>query len=298
MRRWSTTAASCCPDDLYEPWTFEPRAAPTCGVASCCAAPAAGSTSSPSTRPTRTPTSRLMHVMLDAGDRSGVRHQFEMLERVLRDELAAEPGPAAVELLRRPARRRVDRVVAARADARRVAAPARSPRRPRHVRRAGRRSAPRCCEHWALACEGHTVLAVVAGEPGIGKSRLVSEVAREVHDAGGKVLLGACHEDVDQPYGPFSQAIVDDAARLDDDELRRVAGDWRRRACCASRRSWRRGCPARRASGAHPDGSTRAEVLDAIASGSPPARHDHADCCSSSRTCTGRRRRRVTRCAT
>ncbi len=72
---------------------------------------------------------------------------------------------------------------------------------------------------------GHTLLAVVTGEAGMGKSRLVAEFAAEVHAGGGRVLLGACLEDVDEPYGPFVQAIVDDAARLEPAEVRRRAGD-------------------------------------------------------------------------
>src|SRR5262249_31999744 len=77
---------------------------------------------------------------------------------------------------------------------------------------------------WQLARSGHTVVVLVSGEPGIGKSRLVAELAVEVHDGGGDVLLGSCHEDVDAPFDPFVQAIVEDAARCADDELRRRAG--------------------------------------------------------------------------
>ena len=66
---------------------------------------------------------------------------------------------------------------------------------------------------------GHTLLVLVTGEPGIGKSRLVSELAVEVHVDGGRVLLGACYEDVDEPYGPFVQAIVEDAAQLDEADI-------------------------------------------------------------------------------
>ena len=43
----------------------------------------------------------------------------------------------------------------------------------------------------------------------MGKSRLVAELAAEVHADGGRVLFGACFEDVEQPYGPFAQAIAD-----------------------------------------------------------------------------------------
>jgi DNA-binding CsgD family transcriptional regulator len=79
--------------------------------------------------------------------------------------------------------------------------------------------------HWELVCDGHTMVVLVMAEAGMGKSRLVSEFARDVHAAGGKVLLGTCHEDVDEPYGAFLEAIADDASGLDRSEVRRRAGD-------------------------------------------------------------------------
>jgi class 3 adenylate cyclase len=60
---------------------------------------------------------------------------------------------------------------------------------------------------WALALSGHTLLVVVSGEAGIGKSRLIAEFASNVHAAGARVLFGACYEDVEEPYGPFIEAI-------------------------------------------------------------------------------------------
>ena len=64
-------------------------------------------------------------------------------------------------------------------------------------------------ELWRVASVGHTLLVVVAAEAGMGKSRLVAELAAEVHLDGGRVLFGACFEDVEQPFGPFAQAIAD-----------------------------------------------------------------------------------------
>ena len=78
---------------------------------------------------------------------------------------------------------------------------------------------------WELARDGHTLLVFVMAEAGMGKSRLVSEFATDVHAQGARVLLGACHEDVDEPYGPFIEAIVDDASGTEPAELRRRAGD-------------------------------------------------------------------------
>jgi DNA-binding SARP family transcriptional activator/class 3 adenylate cyclase len=48
---------------------------------------------------------------------------------------------------------------------------------------------------------------VLAGEPGIGKTRLVTEFARTAHDDGATVLAGSCHEEVHVPYQPFVQAL-------------------------------------------------------------------------------------------
>jgi class 3 adenylate cyclase len=74
---------------------------------------------------------------------------------------------------------------------------------------------------WQLARDGRTICALVTGEAGIGKSRLVAELAAEVDAEGGHVLLGASQEDVDAAYGPFVQAIEADAATLDDAGRRR-----------------------------------------------------------------------------
>jgi class 3 adenylate cyclase/tetratricopeptide (TPR) repeat protein len=47
----------------------------------------------------------------------------------------------------------------------------------------------------------------IAGEPGQGKTTLVSELARRAHEAGMTVLLGRCDEEVGAPYRPFCEAL-------------------------------------------------------------------------------------------
>ncbi len=50
-------------------------------------------------------------------------------------------------------------------------------------------------------------IALLGGEAGSGKSRLVREFAREVAGDGVLVLYGACDAVVQTPYGPFVEAL-------------------------------------------------------------------------------------------
>ncbi|HUI26841.1 MAG TPA: AAA family ATPase, partial [Candidatus Kryptonia bacterium] len=57
-----------------------------------------------------------------------------------------------------------------------------------------------------LAAHSHTVF--LAGEPGIGKTRLAAETARLAHAAGATVLCGRCDEDLGVPFQPFVEALA------------------------------------------------------------------------------------------
>ncbi|QYG95238.1 AAA family ATPase [Iamia sp. SCSIO 61187] len=59
---------------------------------------------------------------------------------------------------------------------------------------------------WADRDRGRRVLAV-SGDAGIGKTRLVAEVAARVHRRGGIVLWGACTADTASAYRPFVEAL-------------------------------------------------------------------------------------------
>src|ERR1700691_4610185 len=50
-------------------------------------------------------------------------------------------------------------------------------------------------------------VALLAGEPGAGKSRLAREFAGQVAVEGALVLYGACDAAVRTPYGPFVEAL-------------------------------------------------------------------------------------------
>jgi predicted ATPase len=57
---------------------------------------------------------------------------------------------------------------------------------------------------WSDVTRGRSGTVLIAGEAGIGKTRLVAEVAFEVQCGGGRVLSAACHEDELRPFGPFA----------------------------------------------------------------------------------------------
>ena len=79
-------------------------------------------------------------------------------------------------------------------------------------------------ELWRECLTGPSRVAVIAGEAGIGKSRLAAEFSAEVDQAGGHVMLGMCFEDAEAPFQPFVQAITDDLTGLSDVSIRRRAG--------------------------------------------------------------------------
>ncbi len=61
--------------------------------------------------------------------------------------------------------------------------------------------------------------ALIGGEAGCGKSRLVREFAREAAAAGALVLYGACDPVVRRPYGPFAEVLEHLVRRIDADTL-------------------------------------------------------------------------------
>ncbi len=65
-----------------------------------------------------------------------------------------------------------------------------------------------CLAALASAARDGPRLLLLAGEPGIGKTRLAAELARQVHGAGTAVLAGRANEDALVPFGPFAEALA------------------------------------------------------------------------------------------
>nr|WP_082939991.1 BTAD domain-containing putative transcriptional regulator [Mycolicibacterium peregrinum] len=60
---------------------------------------------------------------------------------------------------------------------------------------------------WQVAVDGGARAALIAGEPGVGKTRLAGEWSRLVYAQGAVVLYGRSDEDLGAPYQPFSEAL-------------------------------------------------------------------------------------------
>ena len=60
---------------------------------------------------------------------------------------------------------------------------------------------------WKETAAGERRVGFLAGEPGVGKTRLAAELALQIHEEGGIVLAGRCDEDLGVPYQPFVEAL-------------------------------------------------------------------------------------------
>ena len=78
---------------------------------------------------------------------------------------------------------------------------------------------------WKEATSGERRVAALAGEPGIGKTRLAVALAAAVRDLGGVVLAGRCDEDLGVPYQPFVEALRHYVTRAPERRLGRYPGE-------------------------------------------------------------------------
>lgn len=60
---------------------------------------------------------------------------------------------------------------------------------------------------WKAAQIEGRVVALVSGEPGVGKTRLSAELARDAHDEGAWVLAGRCDEGIAAPFAPWIEIL-------------------------------------------------------------------------------------------
>ncbi len=90
------------------------------------------------------------------------------------------------------------------------------------------RELARLQEAWEQARTGRPRVVLIAGDPGIGKTRLAAELCSEAYrDDGALVMFGRCDEETLTPYQPFVEALDRYAGEIGADELRLQAGEER-----------------------------------------------------------------------
>jgi class 3 adenylate cyclase/tetratricopeptide (TPR) repeat protein len=83
----------------------------------------------------------------------------------------------------------------------------------------------RLAEQWAAARAGSPRTVLLAGEPGVGKTRTAADVARHAFGEGALVLYGRCDEDLGVPYQPFVEALTAYADHVAEPRLGRLPGE-------------------------------------------------------------------------
>jgi hypothetical protein len=73
---------------------------------------------------------------------------------------------------------------------------------------------------WSLARAGTRQVVLIGGEPGVGKTRLITELAQDAHRDGATVLFGRCDEEPQIPYQPFLESFRHLVEHLPIDMLR------------------------------------------------------------------------------
>ncbi|GAB1813763.1 hypothetical protein MUNTM_28020 [Mycobacterium sp. MUNTM1] len=77
---------------------------------------------------------------------------------------------------------------------------------------------------WQTALAGGVRTVLIAGEPGVGKTRLAGEWSQQAYAQGAVVLYGRCDEDLGAPYQPFAEALRSLAPCVGADRLRGLRG--------------------------------------------------------------------------
>ncbi len=77
---------------------------------------------------------------------------------------------------------------------------------------------------WKEAVDGGRRVVLISGEPGVGKTRLVTEFVRDADERGATVLWGRCDEELGVAYEPFVEALRSYVAAVSPDLLRAELG--------------------------------------------------------------------------
>jgi DNA-binding SARP family transcriptional activator len=170
----------------------------------------------------------LMEVHEAAGNPAEALRVFEELRILLRDELGTTPGPAAMAVHERLLRGEAPAPLVADTPIAKITAvtwPAPlAAALGRHALVGRARELDVLEAHWDEAVSGVRQLVLLAGDAGIGKTRLAAELGRRAHDDGALVLYGRFDEETIAPYQPVVEMVRGWSAGVSLDPLRECLG--------------------------------------------------------------------------
>jgi DNA-binding SARP family transcriptional activator len=193
----------------------------------------------------------LMETLEAQGNIAEALRIFDQLRTLLRNELGTTPSPETLEInerLLRPGLRSRAAVNGAPPQEVAVELPAELAMRADAPLVGRKRELIELGDLWERAIEGRVLgqdasarLVLLTGDPGIGKTRLVAEIASRAHSTGAFVLAGRSPEETLVPYQPFLEALrhyvvnapfsaLRSTAREYGSELARLIPELRRRA--------------------------------------------------------------------
>jgi len=177
----------------------------------------------------------VMRLYVQLGRRASALRQYQLCIGVLQRELSVEPETTTKQLYQEILRQRPSHAaVSVESPSTAPPVPAEAPDHPedtlpRELPLVGREAEiRRLREALHRAWEGHGQLVVVIGEAGVGKSRLLAEVAAEAVARGGRVLVGRCHE-AEQilPFAPWVDALRTGHVDRDTEAIEGLNPSWR-----------------------------------------------------------------------
>ena len=158
----------------------------------------------------------LLRRLAGVGDRAGALHSFSRFRTRLRADLGLAPSPETVAL--------VETIRSADTGAAELPA--------RLAAAAGEAMVGRARELERLSARFHRAgeerlpaVVVVSGDPGVGKTRLIAELARRVQETGHRGVYGAAGPDALLPYQPFVEALSEGVGLSVDDIVGSTDGD-------------------------------------------------------------------------
>src|SRR6266540_3545945 len=176
----------------------------------------------------------VMRLYVELGRRASALRQYQICVGVLQRELGIEPETTTRQLYQEILRQRPLQAANVESPATAHAVPAEVPglpdeTLPRELPLVGREAEiHRLREILNRAWEGHGHVVAVIGEAGVGKSRLMAEVAAEAVARGGRVLVGRCYE-AEQilPFAAWVDALRAGRVDADKDVLESLKPLWR-----------------------------------------------------------------------